>query len=70
MNIDRIIKMQMIKLSNKYEMSMIEISKVKEDRVRKTINFNIKLKGSSPKDNLCMRFNNKRELVSWLVCQS
>lgn len=72
MNIDRIIKIKMIELSKKYDISLIEIqvpkSKENEIWISKIINFNYKLKGMSSIDNECMSFYNKRDLVSWLMC--
>ena len=58
----------MLELSSKYDMSLIEISKVKDGKVNKTYNFNYKPINGMPTDNICERFYNKRELVSWLLC--
>lgn len=68
MKLDQIIRLKMIELSSKYEISLVEISKPKEGKIKRTINFNIKPLGAKPKDNVCKHFSNKRELVSWLVC--
>lgn len=68
MNLDRFIKMKIIELSSKYDISLVEISKVKDGRVKKTLNFNYKPSKGKDKDNICKRFYNKRELVSWLSC--
>lgn len=65
MKLDQMIRMKMIQLSDKYDISLIEISKVKDGRVTKTYNFNYK---SDSDENKCERFYNKRELVSWLLC--
>ena len=68
MNLDLFIKMKMIELSAKYDISLIEISKVKDNRLKKIFNFNYKLLDAPKSDNICMTFYNKRELVSWLSC--
>ena len=68
MNLDRFIKMKIIQLSAKYDVSLIEISKAKDNKIKKTINFNYKPIKAKPTENICKRFYNKRELVSWLSC--
>ena len=68
MKLDQIINGKMIELSKKYNMSLVQISKVKDGLVKKTYNFNYRPLKSKPKENKCMRFYNKRDLVSWLVC--
>lgn len=68
MKLDQFIKIKMIELSPKYEMSLIEISKVKDGKVKKTLNFNYRPINGNVTENICERFYNKRELVSWLLC--
>lgn len=68
MNLDKYIKMKMITLSDKYDMSLVEISKVKDNKIKKVINFNYKPINSNGLDNICKTFFNKRDLVSWLIC--
>lgn len=72
MNLDKIIKVKMLELSKKYDISLIEIQKPSEleDKtiISKIILFNYKLKNESPSENNKLEFRNKRELVSWLVC--
>lgn len=68
MNLDMFIRVKLLSLSNKYELSLVEISKVKDGKFRKTYNFNYRPHESRPKDNICNTFYNKRELVSWLAC--
>lgn len=68
MNLDLFIRMKIIELSAKYDISLVEISKVTNDKFKKIYNFNYKLHNTKPKDNICKRFYNKRELVSWLSC--
>lgn len=72
MNLDKVIRIRMIELSKKYDISLVEIqvpkSKGRKKWISKIINFNYKPKGSSPIDNECVTFYNKRDLVSWLMC--
>lgn len=72
MSLDKIIKVKMLELSKKYDISLIEIQKPSEidDKtiISKIILFNYKLKNESPSENNKLEFRNKRELVSWLVC--
>ena len=70
MNLDKMIRILLIKLSEKYTISLVEIQKpkFKEQKISKVINFNYRLIDSPPTDNECISFHNKRELVSWLMC--
>ena len=72
MNLDKYIRYMLYELSKKYELSLIEIKKpVKKGRKKfmsTVFNFNYRPKNSSPTDNECKTFYNKRDLVSWLLC--
>lgn len=72
MKLDNCIKIKMLELSKKYDISLIEIqipkSKGRKRWISKSFNFNYKPKGSSAIENECKRFYNKRDLVSWLMC--
>lgn len=68
MNLDKYIKIKLIELSKTYELSLIEISTVKEERVYKNYIFNYKNKDESAEEKLSVHFNSKRQLVSWLLC--
>lgn len=68
MSLNKYIKLKMIQLSSKYDISLIQISKVKDNKVKNTLNFNYKPLSTDYKENKCVRFYNKRELVSWLSC--
>lgn len=72
MNLDNMISCYMLKLSKKYDLSLVEIRKPgkigKKKIISKTIMFNYKPKGASPIMNTKELFHNKKELVSWLVC--
>lgn len=71
MNMDRMIDVNIIRLSNKYKISIVETRKYNDEfkRVTKSyvINMLEKTEHSYNKQNW---FKNKKELVSWLVCQS
>lgn len=72
MNLDKYIRIRLLELSKKYEISLVEIQKpIKKGRrkyISKIINFNYRPKESSPINNECVTFYNKRDLVSWLLC--
>lgn len=67
MNLDKYIRIQLMILSKKYDISVVEVTKGQEDRVSKsyTVNFKEKQEGSI---NQQMHFGNKKNLVSWLLC--
>ena len=56
----------LIKLSDKYDISVIEIIKAKDKKIYKNYTVNMKEKDSENKEQY--HFNNKRQLVSWLTC--
>ena len=58
----------MIELSKKYDISLIEISKVKDGIITRTFNFNYCLLDDENAEKNSKRFYNKRELASWLLC--
>lgn len=68
MNLDRMIRQKLLMLSSKYDISLIEIQKPKENRINRVFNFNYRLIDTPKTDNKCMTFYNKKELVSWLIC--
>ena len=67
MNLDKIIKMKLIQLSSKYDISLIEISKVKDGMVKSVFNFSYQLLEDEDAEKHCETFSSKRKLVSWLV---
>lgn len=67
MNLDKIIKYKLLELSNKYDIYLTEIQKPRDNRIQRKIKFNYKIIGSKL-PRIEKLFNNKRELVSWLVC--
>ena len=66
MNLNKYINIMLIKLSDKYDISVIEIIKAKDKKIYKNYTVNIKEKDSENKEQY--HFNNKRQLVSWLTC--
>lgn len=67
MNLDKMIRIKLAMLSNKYDISLIEIKKAKDGKVSSSFTLNYELidnKSSHKKEF----FSNKRELVSWLMC--
>lgn len=72
MKIDNIIKIKLLTLCKKYDISLVEIQKPKckgrKKYISKVIKFNYRPKDTDPLENECVTFHNKRELVSWLVC--
>ena len=68
MNLDRMIRQKLLMLCSKYDISLIEIQKPKENRINRVFNFNYRLIDAPKLDNVCMTFYNKKELVSWLIC--
>lgn len=56
----------LIKLSDKYDISVIEIIKTKDKKIYKNYTVNMKTKDNEDKEQY--HFNNKRQLVSWLTC--
>ena len=67
MNLDKYIRIQLMILSKKYDISVVEVTKTKDNGLSKSYTVNIKEKqdGSINKQ---MHFNNKKSLVSWLMC--
>ena len=67
MNLDKMIRIKLIELSSKYDISLIEIQKPKDGHISRTINVYYRPIGAPKEDNDCETFHNKRDLVSWLV---
>ena len=68
MNIDRMIDMNIIRLSSKYKISIVETRKYNDEfkRVSKSYLVNYQ-EHKEYSYNIQERFKNKKELVSWLV---
>lgn len=68
MNLDKYIRIQLMMLSKKYDISVVEVTKAKEDGLSKSFTVNIKER-QEDSINKQMHFKNKKQLVSWLMCQ-
>ncbi len=68
MNLNKIIRFKLLQLSSKYEISLIEIQIPKKSKISHIINFNYRLKKEPKTNNICKKFYNKKDLVSWLMC--
>lgn len=67
MSLDKYIRIQLIILSKKYDISVIDITKAIDGQISKKYTVNFKEK----KENAINRqehFKSKRQLVSWLLC--
>lgn len=67
MNLDKYIRIQLMVLSKKYDISVVEVTKVKDEKFSKSYTVNIKEK-KDDSFNEQMHFGNKKNLVSWLLC--
>lgn len=67
MNLDKYIRIQLMILSKKYDISVVEVTKAKEDGLSKSFTVNIKER-QEDSINKQMHFKNKKQLVSWLMC--
>lgn len=63
---DKYLKVILLTLNKKYDITLIEITKFNDGKIGKCINFNYKLKEDS--EYIKKRFYNKTELVRWLQC--
>ena len=57
--------MLLINLSERYDISLVEVYKPREGKVFKNYTVNLKVKEASNEQH---HFSNKRKLVSWLIC--
>lgn len=67
MRLDNYIRIQLTVLSKKYDISVVEVTKGKDNRVSKSYTINYKNK-ETKELNKQKRFCSKKELVSWLMC--
>lgn len=67
MNINNVIKIRMFQLSKKYNISLVELTTVKANKLNKAYLFNYKSIRKNGK-NIKKTFYNKRDLASWLIC--
>lgn len=67
MRLDNYIRIQLTVLSRKYDISVVEVTKGKDNKISKSYTINYKNK-QTKELNKQKRFCNKKELVSWLMC--
>ena len=67
MNLDKFIRIKLTELSQKYDLSLIEIQTAKEGNVSKIYKIIVKAKKDDDED-IKEEFYSKRQLVSWLLC--
>lgn len=60
--------MLLINLSEKYDISLIEVYKPREGKIFKNFTVNLKVKDDEDSSSGQYHFSNKRQLVSWLMC--
>lgn len=68
MNLDKYIRIMLTKLSKKYKVTIVEIIVGKNEKISKNYTVSLEIY----RDKLYKtteRFNSKRQLVSWLMCQ-
>ncbi len=68
MNLDKYIRIALTNLSNKYKITLIEITVAKDGKVNKNYSVSYEELNS---DEIYLKkeiFKSKRELVSWLLC--
>ena len=71
MNIDRMIDYNIIRLSKRYKISIVETKKYNQEYSRVTKSYIVNYQENTEHSyNIQQHFKNKRELVSWLACQN
>ena len=68
MNLDKYIRIALTNLSNKYKITLIEITVAKDGKVNKNYSVSYEELNSDEIYPEKEKFNSKRELVSWLLC--
>ncbi len=69
MNLDKYIKIMLMNLSKKYKVTIVEIIVGKDGKVSKNYSVSFEQEDEGEISRHTERFKNKRELVSWLMCQ-
>lgn len=69
MNLDKKINIQLLVLSNKYDISVTHIRRVKDGELKQSylVSYNKKVKKDKVKDYQKKWFSNKYELIEWLL---
>lgn len=69
MNLDKYIRIMLTKLSKKYKVTIVEIIVGKKEKINKSYTVSLERKYRKKLYKTTERFNSKRQLVSWLMCQ-
>ncbi len=69
MNLDKCIRIMLTKLSKKYKVTLVEIIVGKKERINKSYTISLERTYRNKLYKTTKRFNSKRQLVSWLICQ-
>ena len=69
MNLDKCIRILLTKLSVKYKVTLVEIIVAKGGKISKNYSVSFEENNENELYRHTERFKNKRELVSWLICQ-
>lgn len=69
MNLDKCIRILLTKLSEKYKVTLVEIIVAKEGKISKNYSVSFEENNENELYRHTEKFKNKRELVSWLICQ-
>lgn len=66
MNLDKSIRISLSILSNRYKITILEITVAQDKKINK--NFKIICQNTKSKKVIRESFKNKRDLVRWLMC--
>lgn len=69
MSMDKYIRILLTKLSMKYKVTIVEIMVGKDGKVSKNYSVSFEENKDDELYKHTERFKNKRDLVSWLICQ-
>ena len=69
MNLDKYIRVMLMMLSKKYKVTIVEIIVGIDGKVSKNYSVSFEQDNEGEMSKHTERFKNKRELVSWLMCQ-
>lgn len=69
MNLDKCIRIMLTKLSKKYKVTIVEITVGKKEKLSKNYTVSLERTYKNELYKTTERFNSKRQLVSWLMCQ-
>lgn len=69
MNLDKYIRIMLTKLSKKYKVTIVEIIVGKNEKVSKNYTVSLERIYRDKLYKTTEKFNSKRQLASWLMCQ-